>query len=77
MMIFWSAETSQRGAFDPVQSGLDVSDPVQNRLDVRGFVQSRMDAGTHEWSNWIVLVHDILVGGFKYNRRCIYAANST
>ncbi len=34
-MIFYSAETSLREAFDPVQSGLDVTDPVQNRLDVR------------------------------------------
>jgi hypothetical protein len=42
-MISCFAGTSPREAFDPVQSGLDVTDPVQNRLDVRGSVQSRMD----------------------------------
>lgn len=48
-MIFYSAETSLREAFDPVQSGLDVTDPVQNRLDVRGSVQSRMDVFVNQW----------------------------
>lgn len=38
-MIFYSAETSLREAFDPVQSG----------LDVRGSVQSRMDVFVNQW----------------------------
>ena len=33
-MVFCSADTSPRGPYDPVLSGLDVTDLVQSRMDV-------------------------------------------